>query len=73
MDPEKARNGSAQSGHPQRPPTVVLRSSPERIPRREAMRRLGPAPLVSLGEHRDIILQVSASMTSKDRNNVYPD
>lgn len=56
MDPEKARNGSAQSGKPQRPPTVVLKSSPERSPRREAKVRLGPAPLVPFGEHRDAIL-----------------
>jgi hypothetical protein len=54
MDPEKARSGSARSGHPQHLPAVVLRASPERFPRRKTKGRLGSAPLESLGEHRDI-------------------
>lgn len=69
MDPQNPRNGSAQGGLSQRSPTVVLKSSSELFPRRQAKGKLGAA---SLGEHRDIIFQLSASMTSKGRNNVYP-
>lgn len=47
----------------------MLKSSSELFPRPEAEGKLGAA---SLGEHRDIIFQLSASMTSKGRNNVYP-
>lgn len=73
MDPGKARSGSAQSGHHLRPPAVVLRSSPDRFPGREAKDKLGPAPLAPLGEHRGTSWRESASMTSKDRNNLCPD
>lgn len=75
MDPEKARKGSAQSGHPQRPPTVVLRSSPERFPRQEgnAQARTGPVGVPRRPPRYHIAGEHQHDYTSKDRNNVYPD